>query len=78
VSIADELRKADRELKQLLADIGGANTPEMKAAARVLAKSIGSSSRRRARAAIARSPASRRVGSRVRRTNRSAPSSSAA
>jgi hypothetical protein len=40
VSIADDLRKADRELKKILADVGGANTPEMKAAARQLAKSI--------------------------------------
>jgi hypothetical protein len=40
VSIAEDLRKADRELKKLLADVGGANTPEMKGAARVLAKSI--------------------------------------
>lgn len=40
MSIADELRKADRELKKILADVGGANTPEMRAAARQLAKSI--------------------------------------
>jgi hypothetical protein len=40
VSIAEDLRKADRELKKILADVGGANTPEMKAAARQLAKSI--------------------------------------
>jgi hypothetical protein len=40
VSIADDLRKADRELKKILADVGGANTPEMRAAARVLVKSI--------------------------------------
>jgi hypothetical protein len=40
VSIADDLRKADREVKKLLADVGGANTPEMRAAARQLAKSI--------------------------------------
>lgn len=40
MSIADDLRTADRELKKILADIGGANTPEMRAAARELAKSI--------------------------------------
>jgi hypothetical protein len=40
VNIAEQLRNADRATKRLLADVGGANTPEMRAAARVLAKSI--------------------------------------
>lgn len=40
MSLADDIRKGSRELKKILADVGGANTPEMRAAGRVLVKSI--------------------------------------
>jgi hypothetical protein len=40
LDFAAEVRRGSKELRTRLADVGGANTPETKAAARVLAKSI--------------------------------------
>lgn len=40
MSLDADIRRGTRELRKLMADIGGANTPEMKAAGRVLAKEI--------------------------------------
>lgn len=40
LDFALEVRRGSKELRKLLADVGGANTPETKAAARVLARSI--------------------------------------
>jgi hypothetical protein len=40
LDFAEELKRGARDMKKFMADVGGANSPEMKAAARALARGI--------------------------------------